>query len=308
MGDIMEGSLYCDQGYLNTIFKEERALICDLDEYEHISRNAAVSGNALISVVSLLGKLVTLNKHAEFPHSQIKAAALHLLRSEPTLNKSGFTNKVWAGFRAERVCCILYHVRRVARDDYRMNQMMSKMTGSTFQQLCTTVLDKVVVLSPQKVANKNSSKVGCSDSQASTMSYPSILSSGDATDKVIDEAGSLRNSLCLGPGGKAKAKANTKAEGQVKNMPSHGMAQAKQKAKAFDDKNLLVMYYKRSNSYGIRVSGGKQIMSVTKRGCEKEALHTLAKRARKSLEQGSDLEEVKMLVPMKFESMPVDHV
>ena len=45
--------------------------------------------------------------------------------------------------------------------------------------------------------------------------------------------------------------------------------------------DLYLMYYKNSNSFGIRVNNGKQVMIVSKKGMDKLCLENLAKKAQK---------------------------
>ena len=69
----------------------------------------------------------------------------------------------------------------------------------------------------------------------------------------------------------------------------------------------VVMYYKQNNSFGVRQSGGgKQVLSVCKKGLAKDVLSDLAHKAKRSLEMGDDPLETRIAVKLKLVEMAKD--
>ena len=69
----------------------------------------------------------------------------------------------------------------------------------------------------------------------------------------------------------------------------------------------VVMYYKQNNSFGVRQSGGgKQVLSVCKKGLAKDVLSDLAHKAKRSLEMGDDPLETRIVVKLKLVEMAKD--
>ena len=69
----------------------------------------------------------------------------------------------------------------------------------------------------------------------------------------------------------------------------------------------VVMYYKQNNSFGVRQSGGgKQVLSVCKKGLAKDVLSDLAHKAKRSLEMGDDPLETRIVVKHKLVEMAKD--
>jgi hypothetical protein len=69
----------------------------------------------------------------------------------------------------------------------------------------------------------------------------------------------------------------------------------------------IVMYYKHNNSFGVRQSGGgKQVLSVCKKGLAKNVLSDLAHKAKRSLEMGDDPLETRIVVKHKLVEMAKD--
>ena len=79
---------------------------------------------------------------------------------------------------------------------------------------------------------------------------------------------------------------NTKEPGTTEKIAKCSATAPGATPKVFDPntQSLGLMYYKRDNCWAIRIQGGPQIVSVSKRGRSKEDLERLAKRAKCSLE------------------------
>ena len=134
----------CSQTALNEVVVKVPS-VADLGVYEHIGRSCAVDGDGLCAIVDVLEGLVQMNPGMEFNFSQLKAAYMNLVFTKPKVNTSKYPNKVWAGLKSERLITVLYHVRRVVRNDKRLQQMLGKMRAEAFDMLQDKVLCKVVL-------------------------------------------------------------------------------------------------------------------------------------------------------------------
>ena len=47
------------------------------------------------------------------------------------------------GFKQERLTNVLYHLRRVVREPFRLQQMVAKMSADEWQELSEEVVEKV---------------------------------------------------------------------------------------------------------------------------------------------------------------------
>ena len=84
----------------------------------------------------------------------MKAAFMELVRQYPKVDKGRYATKIWAGLRAERLCAVMNHARRVVRYGWCMHQLIGKMTSVAFElndKLLSEALltDKVVLNSPK---------------------------------------------------------------------------------------------------------------------------------------------------------------
>lgn len=58
-----------------------------------------------------------------------------MLIKDPALNTTKWNGSVWANLRQERLTCMLYHLRRLARDQDGLKQAAIKLSGSEYAQL-----------------------------------------------------------------------------------------------------------------------------------------------------------------------------
>lgn len=124
-----------DDKVLDRIFAEQCRLLMDLGPYEHLSRAQACNGKALVALFDLLLPIVQENASAEVSGAALKLALLRLAAARPGLNKSPYSNFVWAGLRVERLTTVLYHLRRIHREPLRLQQCAAKLTGVETSQL-----------------------------------------------------------------------------------------------------------------------------------------------------------------------------
>ena len=75
-----------------------------------------------------------------------------------------------------------------------------------------------------------------------------------------------------------------------------------EKYKGSDGKHYLLMYYKNHTSWAIRRSGA-QALPIARKGSDPRDLEVLAKKALNSLNQDMDIEEAKLLVKFKLQTI-----
>ena len=111
---------------------EHRRLAADDGVYEQQSRVGAVSGDGRLKLFSLLQSIVLLQPLCELNHAQMKAAFVEIVRQDPKVDKGRYATNIWAGLRAERLCTVMNHVRRVVRDGGCMHQLMGNISAVAF--------------------------------------------------------------------------------------------------------------------------------------------------------------------------------
>jgi len=102
----------------------------NLGIYDRISRSQAASAAGLTHNRRLLCMLLETCPTGEVQHQQLKSAMLQF----PDANDTSLMDSLWAAQKAERMQTLLAHVRRIARDDTRYRQCISKATA--FEQEC----------------------------------------------------------------------------------------------------------------------------------------------------------------------------
>ena len=129
-----------DAGLLYGVLKENIEKVCDLGEYESLSRGSGISPQGLSANIVLLEKLVLVEPSAEIHSKAMAAALLRLLQDEPGVNKTKFSGNAWMNLRQERLTCILYHLRRLVRDQECMKTCAVRLCGSDYSRLKSLLL------------------------------------------------------------------------------------------------------------------------------------------------------------------------
>ena len=124
-----------DGGLLFKAFQSNAELLRDMGEYESISRAGSPSYEGLVRNAPLLEELLVLQPAAELHPQPVKAALLRLLNADSSLNATQFNGQVWINLRQERLCTILCHVRKAARDPNTLQQAALKLNGRDMMAL-----------------------------------------------------------------------------------------------------------------------------------------------------------------------------
>ena len=109
------GIPYISQVDLTSAILEHRSLAAD---FACTSNKAGlvVSGDGLLKLASLLQSIALLQPLCELNPAQMNAGFMELVRQCPKVDKGRYATKIWAGLRAERLCTVMNHARRVVRD------------------------------------------------------------------------------------------------------------------------------------------------------------------------------------------------
>jgi len=94
--------------------------------------------------------LLLAEKTAELHPNPVRTALVQLLSSEPSLNNTKYRGKVWASNKQTRICCLLYHVRKLA--DTNLASAAAKLTSheDVRNQLQMLTLQKVNLMKKRK--------------------------------------------------------------------------------------------------------------------------------------------------------------
>jgi hypothetical protein len=102
----------------------------NLGDYETLSRGSLPSYEGLVQNGPLLEELLVLEPTAELHPQPVKAALLRLLGTDSSLNGTVYNGQVWINLRQERLCTLLFHVRKAARDPNTLQQAALKLNGT----------------------------------------------------------------------------------------------------------------------------------------------------------------------------------
>ena len=124
-----------DGGLLFKAFLNGAEFLKNLGEYETLSRNSGPSYEGLVKNSPLLEELLVLEPSAELHPAPVKAALLRLLSSDGSVNGTMFNGQVWINLRQERLCTLLRHVRKAARETNTLQLAALKLNGQDLDTL-----------------------------------------------------------------------------------------------------------------------------------------------------------------------------
>ena len=121
------------------IFGAHKEDMIDVGSYEGISRPQATYGRGLAAKDALLTRILVACPQAELPTSVARCAFMRVLCQFPHLNTSIYSMDVFAGLRVDRLCVMLYHLRRLDRsrdvDGELLHSISKKCTSEEVQKL-----------------------------------------------------------------------------------------------------------------------------------------------------------------------------
>lgn len=117
-------------------FWKNRELVKSLGSYEHMTRNQGVDLEGLVQNYDLLKGLVSLEKSAEIHTHIMKNALVRLLTQYQALNqRKDLTGLGWVNLRDERLCLMLYHLRKWARDKHALRTACVQLNPEKFGKM-----------------------------------------------------------------------------------------------------------------------------------------------------------------------------
>ena len=143
-----------DGGLVLKVFRDNMDNVTDLGEYESLSRNSGISPHGLVQNIKLLEDIVSVEPTAELHPQPIKAALLRILQDDSKVNQTKFNGNVWINLRQERLTCILYHLRRLSRDQECQKTCAVRLNGCNFHRL-RALLVKMEVREEEELNNRN---------------------------------------------------------------------------------------------------------------------------------------------------------
>ena len=325
-----------DPQLLTKVLADNMPLVTNMGEYESISRPMAAKGSGLVAMAPLIESIVDMQRSAELPLAQLKTALLQLVLGHPAWNSTRYRNDHYAGMRTERLMTLLHHVRRVVREPRRRAQLNLKLSGKEATRLDSifakvTLRQNLAVGEEAGVQDQDSpmdgddliEAAGAEDSPMELESEsiapedPELSKSKSVENKEISKA-TPRKHKDTSKKQKDTSKKQKDTPRKQKDPPKKQTTEKKTPEKQKDtpkkqtpekDTSLkyIVMYYKHNNSFGVRQSGGgKQVLSVCKKGLAKDVLSDLAHKAKRSLEMGDDPLETRIVVKHKLVEMAKD--
>ena len=319
-----------DPQLLAKVLADNMHLITNMGEYESISRPMAAKGSGLVALAPLIESIVDMQPCAKLPLAQLKNTLLQLVLERPSWNGTRYRNDHYAGMRTERVMTLLHHVRRVVREPRRRAQLNLKISGAE-AMLLDNIFAKVTLrhakVEDSQIEREGDDPMEAAGAEDSPMEEPETLATMDcqsesdeaagAEDSPMEEPETLQNSDLnekekmellqknLGKSTPKKAaalrKSTPKKEALKNQTPKKKDLPKKQTPEKDTRLKFVVMYYKHNNSFGVRHSGGgKQVLSVCKKGLAKPVLEDLAHKAKRSLEMGEDPLETRIVVKLKL--------
>ena len=108
---------FVDVDILYSVFSKQKPLLANLGIYEHISKNNSPDPKGLVKTLDLWEPLVRIEPSAEIHSQPLRAALISILADDPWLNTSSHSGQVWANLKLQRINSILYHVRKLGREN-----------------------------------------------------------------------------------------------------------------------------------------------------------------------------------------------
>ena len=162
-----------DEGLLVKMFVAHQSVLQHLGVYENVSRSMHVDGPGLMFLYSFLWDVILLCPSAEPRESSMRNAFMTMVTMFPKINETKFNNGTWAQLRTERMVTILYHVRRLKREESRLAQIASRLNGPELQKL-KDLLRQIELRLPS----------GCSKDSLSSESQ-SVLPSPSTSPRIL---------------------------------------------------------------------------------------------------------------------------
>lgn len=226
-----------DQNSLDLLLQSNQSW-SQLGAYETISKPQAADGQSLAEHYPLLKALLDLQPAGQLLLTQVRTAVLKVCSIKPEVNQTQLKNLLWAGSRYDRLCCMLYHLRRAKRDPEKRRQLVAK----TSSEALAKVLELVNQLEDDPKAGEATSAV----EEASDTAPQRRIIGKTSPQKIGNSPGSGTSNKA--PAVKPQAsKAKAKAGVSKPAKPDKPVAKSQEPVVQYRKD-----YYKNGNSYGFK--------------------------------------------------------
>lgn len=208
-----------------------------LGAYESISKAQAADGKCVAEHHLLLSALLDLQPGGQLLLTQVRSSVLKVCSLKPEINQSQLKNLLWAGSRYDKLCIMLYHLRRAKRDPEKNRQLVAK----TLPDDLVKVMELVNKLEDEPKGGDD--KVPMEEPSEETP--PRRIIGKTSPKKIGNSLSSGSEASCV----KAKAKAKAKGKASASKAPKPAQ---KPVAKSEPLVQYRKDYYKNGNSYGFK--------------------------------------------------------
>ena len=106
---------WIEAGIVFDLISKHEDLMKDFRTYESISSQGALDPKGILHALEFIQDVLDVAPACEVHCQPLRSAFLRLLNEKPHLNTTAHSGSVWVHQRSERVCVLLSHFRRLAR-------------------------------------------------------------------------------------------------------------------------------------------------------------------------------------------------
>ena len=124
-----------DESRIAVVLGKHKDLVADMKQYENVGRSQNPNGPGLMLLFDFLSDLIALSPSALLPPAATKMALMTLLVNNPKMNSTPYNSGVWVGARLERITTLMYHLRKLKREDSKLRQVAYSLNGEDLAKL-----------------------------------------------------------------------------------------------------------------------------------------------------------------------------
>jgi hypothetical protein len=160
--------------------------VADMGVYNSLGRNCQPCGKGLLQLATLIQLFLDICPCFELNPGCLLKALTNLVFKQPAMNQTIYSTKVWVGQKQERLTNMMYHLRRLRREDDRLQQVCM-LLGSAEVNLLKNLVDQVKLSSSEKSSLHESRSALDSQSQTETAFYPEGAGGGVEAKKTASK-------------------------------------------------------------------------------------------------------------------------
>ena len=162
---------------LTKALTQAAGFVADMGTYNNIGRNCQPCGKGLLQLHVMIQLLLDCCPSFEVNPGCLLKALTNLVFAKPALNQSIYSAKVWVGQKQERITNMMYHLRRLRREEDRLQQVCMSLSSAEVN-LLKGLVDQIKVSSSEGSALHEERAAQDSQSQAETVAttfYPETV-------------------------------------------------------------------------------------------------------------------------------------